>query len=64
MCLHEPQTSRGLRGEARVKGLLKLQERNKVINTFILLFIDLFFLICIVSPQPHCAGYSRHGHFG
>ena len=57
MCLYELKTCPGLRGEARQKGLQKLQKTNKVVNTCILLFIEyLFYLISFVSPHPHCAG--------
>ena len=56
MCLHEPETSPGLRGEARLKGLPKVQERNKVINTFILLFIDL------TISKPNEFKYTKYGN--
>ena len=40
MCLSEPKTCPGLRGEAILNRLWKLQERNEVVNTFILLFVE------------------------
>ena len=63
-CLYEPKTCSGLRGEARLKGLRKLQEGNKVVNTLILLLIErfFFFIPIVLLPRNHIvqvAGFKK-----